>query len=115
MFKVTSTNVALTRGDSATLCANLMNADGSAYELQDGDTLVLTVKDDASISEHIFQLTADGEGVFTFLPSTTEGMAFGSYKYDIQLTTSDGDVYTVIPVSTFTVMEEVTWSASAGE
>ena len=113
MFTVTGTNIALTRGDNATLCVTLSNIGGEPYSLNEGDELVLSVKQSAAVSPYIFQLTADGEGVFTFLPSTTEDMAFGSYKYDIQLTTNEGEVYTVIPVSTFTVMEEVTWTAPA--
>ena len=115
MFNVSNTNISITRGDSATLCVELKDQTRQPYELQEGDELLLTVKVDANQSEHVLQLPADQAGTFTFLPESTAGLSFRTYKYDIQLTTSAGEVYTVIPVSAFTVMEEVTWSAPAGE
>lgn len=102
MFFLNGTNIKITRGDSASLSVAL---DG--YEMQDGDTLTLSVKVDPSKTEYLLQLTAQ-DMAFTFLPETTAGLSFGAYRYDIQLTTSGGAVYTVIPVSSFTVMEEIT-------
>ena len=112
MFSINGTNISLTRGDSATLSVDLTTQDGEAYELEAGDSLVLTVKRAATDESIVFQLTADSQGTFTFLPSTTESAKFGNYRYDIQLTTSAGEVYTVIPVSGFTLLEEVTWAAA---
>ena len=103
MFYVNGTNIKLTRGDSATLSVAL---DG--YTMQDGDALTLSCKVDPSKTEYLFQLTADSTQTFAFEPETTAGLDFGAYRYDIQLTTSGGEIYTVIPVSSFTVMEEVT-------
>lgn len=102
MFYVNGTNIKLTRGDSASLSVSL---DG--YEMQDGDTLTLSVKVDPSKSEYLLQLTADGDA-FAFLPETTAELPFGAYRYDIQLDTAAGEVYTVIPVSSFTILEEIT-------
>ena len=106
MFHVNGTNIKLTRGDSATLSVAL---DG--YTMQDGDALTLSCKVDPSKDDYLFQLTADATQTFAFEPQTTAGLDFGAYRYDIQLTTSGGEVYTVIPVSSFTVMEEVTCPA----
>ncbi|MBQ9621207.1 MAG: hypothetical protein IJR41_04650 [Atopobiaceae bacterium] len=94
---------------------DLKNLDGTQYEREEGDQLVLTVKRDANTEEALIQLSADADCTFYFTPSATDGMDYGTYKYDIQLTTAQGEVYTVIPVSTFVVMEEVTWSANAAE
>lgn len=102
MFYVNGTNIKLTRGDSATLSVAL---DG--YEMQDGDAMTLSCKFDPGKEEYLFQLTATDQ-TFTFTPETTAGLGFGAYRYDIQLTTSGGEIYTVIPVSSFTVMEEIT-------
>ena len=102
MFFLNGTNIKLTRGDSATLSVSL---DG--YTMEDGDALTLSCKVDPSKTEYLFQLTADDQ-TFTFTPETTAGLDFGAYRYDIQLTTSGGSIYTVIPVSSFTVMEEIT-------
>lgn len=104
MFYVNGTNIKLTRGDSATLEVDKLDG----YTMQDGDVLTLSCKVDASKTSYLFQLTADSEKKFTFLPETTAGLDFGAYRYDIQLTTSGGAVYTVIPVSSFTIMEEIT-------
>ena len=66
MFYVNGTNIKLTRGDSASLSVSL---DG--YEMQDGDTLTLSVKVDPSKSEYLLQLTADGDS-FAFLPEMSD-------------------------------------------
>lgn len=102
MFFLNGTNIKLTRGDSATLAVSLQG-----YDMQEGDTLTLSCKVDPSKTAYLFQLTATDQK-FTFTPETTAGLDFGAYRYDIQLTTSGGAVYTVIPVSSFTVMEEIT-------
>jgi len=112
MFHVHNNCIQLTRGDSATLTVNLTNADGTPYEMAAGDVLELTVKKDANDPEAAISLTAS-DSTFAFLPETTEGMAFGAYRYDIQLT-HGSEVYTPV-VSTFTLTEEVTWSESSGE
>lgn len=109
MFKVNGTNISLTRGDSATLHVDLTQG-GAPYEPQEGDVLTLTVKKDAKDAEALLTITADSECTFHFAPSDTDGLAFGGYKYDIQLTTGE-EVYTPI-VATFTITEEVTWSES---
>ena len=109
MFYVSGTNIKITRGDNATLCVDLKDMDGTPYEREEGDALVLTVKSDPNESSALLTLEADSGCTFHFLPSDTDGFEFGSYKYDIQLTTAQDEVYTVIPVSTFQVMEEVTW------
>ena len=111
MFHVHGNSIQLTRGDSATLTVNLTNADGTPYELVAGDVLEFTAKKDASDPEAAISLTAS-DGTFTFAPSDTDGLEFGAYRYDIQLT-HGSEVYTPI-VSTFTLTEEVTWSASEG-
>ena len=109
MFTVSGNNISLTRGDSASLHVDLTQGD-APYEPQAGDVLTLTVKDDPNDAEAILTLTADSDCTFHFAPSDTDGLAFGSYKYDIQLETGE-DVYTPI-VATFSLTEEVTWSAS---
>lgn len=106
MLLVNGSRIMLTRGDTATLLVSLQNCDGTQYEMQDGDVLDLAIKKrvcdvDALIAKQ------STDGVFEFAPSDTKELPFGGYKYDVQLTTADGDVYTVIPVSTFRIMEEI--------
>ena len=96
----------LTRGDTATLLVSLENYNGSQYHMQEGDVLKLAIKKRVCDQTAIIEKEST-EAQFDFAPSDTENMAFGDYKYDVQLTTADGDVYTVIPVSTFRIMEEI--------
>ena len=110
MFDINYQTISLTRGDSAQLTVNLTDVDGTPYELHEGDTLTLTVKKSATDSTAVLSIMAAGN-VFTFLPATTAGKPFGTYRYDIQLETAAGEVYTPI-VSDFNLTEEVTWSAS---
>lgn len=106
MFYIEGNNINITRGDTAVLTVPL-EASGQPYDMQSGDILYLTVKKSVNDTNYLFQLTST-DGLFNFLPETTKSLNFGVYKYDIQLTTANEDVYTVIPVSSFKVLEEVT-------
>ena len=76
------------------------------YELQDGDTLLFTVKRNAKRPEVIFQKT----GPMIHIESEdTEGLKYRTYKYDVQYSNSNGDVDTIIRPTDFKVSEEVTW------
>lgn len=110
MFYVQGTDIKITRGDNAQLSVDLLNADGSAYVMQTGDKLYLTVNVGARQGEPLLQLLADSQATFRFVPESTKPLEFGKYKYDIQLSTATGEVYTVIPVSKFEVLEEITWN-----
>ena len=115
MFKIKGQSVSITRGDSAKITVDLKDEmTKETYTLKPEDELVFTVKKDYRDNAPVFQLESDGNGMFTILPSTTSALDFGRYDYDVQLTTSEGDVYTVI-VSDFTITEEVTWSAPADD
>lgn len=109
MFRIGYGNaVSLTRGDTAYLNVTITNdADDTEYELQDGDTLVFTVKKNVD-DDPIVQKKIAGGTVFHIEPKDTVLADFGKYKYDILLYTEAGDVFTVIPSSTFELLEEVT-------
>lgn len=106
MLLVNGSRVMLTRGDTATLLVSLQNCDGTQYEMQDGDVLDLAIKKRICDSETLVSKQST-DGVFDFAPSDTKELPFGDYKYEVQLTTAGCDVYTVIPVSTFRIMEEI--------
>jgi len=102
--------IQLTRGDTARLSVSITNeTDQNAYTIEAGDTLTLTVKKSAKDDEPSFQKVLTGSSTFHIEPKDTAELAFGKYKYDVQLTTAGGDVYTIIEPTTFEIMQEVTW------
>ena len=109
MFNILDGNyIQLTRGDTARLTVTITNDNGEAYEIQNGDKLTLTLKKTVKDAEPVMTKTITGTDIFHIEPSDTSGLSFAKYKYDVELTTFDGDVYTVIPPSTFEILEEVT-------
>lgn len=110
MLKLGANNtIQLTRGDTAYLTVNITNeTDSSVYELQDGDTLTLTVKKSTKDTEFSFQKKVAESYTIKIEPDDTKDLAVGKYKYDVQLNTATGDVFTIIAATVFEVLEEVT-------
>lgn len=92
--------ITLTRGDSATLKLKLYDAQNKPVLLTDADRAVLTIKQDIDSPDVVLQLEAK-EKQFDFAPADTADLDCGRYCYDVQVTLSDKDVYTVIPSSDF--------------
>ncbi len=107
LIEKTTNNITLTRGDTAEIEVSLVDDDGTVYEMQPGDFLTFSMKKDLNDKTYALKKYTDGTNIFKFVPSDTASLSFGKYKYDVQLTTSEGAVYTVIPPSVFTVGEEV--------
>lgn len=106
MFKIEGTTIYLTRGDSAEFNINIVGADGNSYELQEGDLVEFTIKEDVYSSEALIYKTGTN---IVIEPSDTSEMRYGTYVYDVQVTLSDGTVDTIIPPSEFRVLSEVTF------
>lgn len=102
--------IQLTRGDTARLSIDIHNNIlDEPYEIQKDDVLILTVKKTATRQEFYFQKKVVGTNSFHILPEDTQGMSFGRYVYDVQITTKNSDVYTVIGPCSFDIMKEVTY------
>lgn len=102
-------NITLTRGDSASIEVALENPDGSAYELQEGDKLLFTVKHNCITEDIIIQKDISANAIINLLPGDTDSLLYGVYFYDVQLTKANGAVNTVIPPRDFIVSKEVTF------
>lgn len=100
--------ITLTKGDSAKLKLKLYDAQNKVITLKDGETALLTIKQDINSSKIALQLALDEEQQFTFKPDDTATLDCGGYCYDIQVTLSDGGVYTVLPPSQFVLIKGVT-------
>lgn len=108
MLYISGNTIRLTRGDTAYLTIPITSDTDEPYEMKDTDTLTLSVKRRIADTEYCFQKVSTGNNIFHIEPNDTKHLKFGSYKYDIQLENMDGDVYTVVPVSDFEILQEVT-------
>lgn len=102
-------NIALTRGDSASIAVSLKNPDGTEYVLQSGDVLLFTVKHNCITEDIIIQKDISTDAIININPADTAALLYGEYFYDVQLTKANGDVNTVIPPRDFIVAKEVTF------
>ena len=91
--------VTLTQGDSAR---------NKVVSLTDDDVAVLTIKRDINDADVVLQLNMDSDGQFVFRPDDTAELECGRYCYDVQVTLSTGNVYTVIPPAQFVLEKGVT-------
>jgi hypothetical protein len=107
MLYINGNEIKLTRGDTAYLKVPIYTNNGEEYVMSGDDALVITVKKEVN-GELAFQRTTVGNNTLHITPRDTSVLAFGVYVYDVQLNKGDGDVFTVIPVSTFEVLQEVT-------
>jgi len=104
--------IAMTRGDSESLSVRC-----PADPFTAGDTITFTVRDGAEGDIFLQKTVTDfdeGVAVISMETEDTEGMDFGTYRYDIQLTDADGKVITLIPprpgkLPKFTLTEEATY------
>lgn len=108
MLEVTKNGeIKLTRGDTAYLTVSVKTKDGEPYTVKSDDVLSLTVKRDYADEEALIEKVITGTTTFHIKPEDTKGLEFGIYVYDVQITTVDGDNYTVIADKKFKITNEV--------
>jgi hypothetical protein len=109
-------NIQLTRGDSFSFTLN-ENGVAKVFGAQDKVYLTARLKVDDTEALISKEFTPDGNGniLIEVVPSDTKDLAVCTAFYDIQWTTGDGDIYTIIPTSgntanvpTFQICQEVT-------
>lgn len=109
MLNVQGTNITMTRGDTAKILLTLTQYNDTPYQPIEGDTIRFALKKSYSDSRTLMKI--DIPAVLPLIlhikPSDTKKLAYGVYKYDIQLTRADGTVDTFIDRATFTLTEEV--------
>lgn len=109
LYILEDNTIRLTRGDTARISIDIDNLSSeSSYELSENDVIELTIKASVKDITPLVHKKITGTNQFHIEPSDTKELAFKKYVYDVQLTTSDGDVYTIIEPSTFEIMKEVT-------
>lgn len=105
----TNNNITLTRGDTAVIDLAII-IDGEAYDYSN-DLVQFTVKKDTVTSDKILQKTFNGTSI-TIDPADTSGLDYQTLKYDVQIITQSGDVFTVIPPRNLTIAEEVNFDGN---
>lgn len=110
MLVITNDEVILTRGDSADIIVNITDANGDIYTPADNDVIKFTLKKNCETSDIIIQKTLVNS-VISLQPADTEELAYGTYYFDVQLSTAAGDVYTVVSPHRFIIDKEVTFNA----
>lgn len=99
--------ISLTRGDSLILNFTITKNEEEYVPVQ-GDAVRFALKQTIPDDEPLILKDADiTNQTIELLPSDTKQLAFGTYVYDIQLTTVDGYVDTFIGPATFRITEEV--------
>lgn len=112
MLEIDGNTIKLTRGDTAYIevpITRLVDGEMQEYTMSSGDKLYFTVKDKAGLDSEsfLFRKEITGNNTFHILPEDTKHLPFGKYVYDIELDTENGDVFTVVTISTFSVEKEV--------
>ena len=109
MFRINkNTNkVFITKGDNAELVVRLVDINKKERQIFADDVIVLTVRKKIGDQSSVLTKTASN-GVISFAPADTSSLSTGLYRYDIQLTTFDNKVYTIVADSIFEIGGEIT-------
>lgn len=110
MLSIQGTNITITRGDSAYIDISIKDSKGNAYTPGADDKIRAQVRTDASSKTVLFESEIPYDTlVWHIKPEDTESAQMGkSYVYDMEIETAEGDIFTFIPLSSFTISKEVT-------
>ena len=95
MLQVQGTNISMIRGDTGTIDVNI-SANGVPYQILDTDKIVFSVKKSYDTDAYAMQKTAES-GKIKLLHTDTNELSTGNYVWDMQITTTDGDVAMIGP------------------
>ena len=104
---INGNNISLTRGDTLYLTV-LMTRNEEPYTPIPGEKVRFAMKKKIGDEEPIILKDIPIESMILKLePEDTKPLSCGSYKYDIEYTSVDGDVDTFIGPANFNITEEV--------
>ena len=108
--------IEIVRGTTNTLKIEVTDADGNAYNLEDGEKILFGVKKDAKDEALVIRKTVtqlyDGYCTIDLAPADTIGLEYGRYVYDVGLQ-SGNDYHNIIPVSALVIQPNITkWGDS---
>ena len=115
-------DISMVRGDTLALSiSGIKNTDGTEYTLKSTDVVYLDVKKYATDKTAVFRksVTAaeyvDGALPITISPEDTAELYCGDYCYDVRLYLDDDNIYTIIPMSKFRIVQNVTDIPNGGD
>ena len=112
MVKITGSTITMNRSDSVFITVTVRTAQGEVYELQEGDKLTFSAKKKATDSDYAIAPKLLNGNVLEITSLDTEHLAFGTYIYDVVLTTKSGYTTTIVEPSNLVIKESIT---SAGD
>ena len=89
-------NITLTRGDTGIFNITLQNQNGKAYTPQEWDSLRFALSDGVGKEALVLKNIPINTCVLEIEPSDTANLKFKTYKYDVQFTSAQGRVSTII-------------------
>jgi hypothetical protein len=114
MLKTIGNEIRLTRGDTANLFTSITYDDNTEYKPQDGDKICFTLKKQSWGKQSYIKRFADKNGIIHLDQDDTKYLPYGDYVYDVELRRANGDVITVIPMSKFSLEQEVSTTNDLG-
>ena len=108
-------DITIVRGDTLKLTlTDIKLSDGTEYVLSDTDIVYLDVKKYATDKTAIIRKSAtkadyiDVGLPFVFLPADTADLPIGEYWFDVRLYVDNDNIYTIIPMSKFRIVQNIT-------
>ena len=107
---INGNDVHMIRGDTEQLVVTCQFSDGTERPFEAGDTVTLTVAWPMGPTVLQKRVTdfVEGAAVISIAHADTNELAPAAYRYDVQLTTRDGTVATIIPPAKFVLEGDVT-------
>lgn len=115
-YKIEGTKIILTRGDTFQAQVTIKKADGTVYTPEEGDVVRFAVKSAKMTQGNkdyydkeplILKEIPTDTMTLSLEPNDTKPLAFGDYKYDMQITYANEDVCTFITDADLTITPEV--------
>lgn len=105
---ISGNTISLTRGDTLYLSVQ-MTKDDAIYTPVEGEVVRFALKRKIDDAEEplILKDIPISTMILKLNPEDTKSLSYGSYKYDIEYTSVDGDVDTFIGPANFNITEEV--------
>lgn len=113
MIEVNDTNVAMVRGDTETLTVTPFNADGTEYQLAEGEYVEIVLKEKTSQESPVALRKTAVEGSVSFTRADTWGLKEKPYYYNARIEDGNGKHITFIE-GKFTIKPVVDDEANDG-